>query len=340
MMDRRNSRRSFLGQVAAVAAGAAVRPGLLMAGEPEAAVQPPSTRPAGGARVIIARDEALTKGKVSEHGELLRKMLDASMQRLTGAADAAAAWRKLFKAQDRVGIKVNTLGFATQPAVVEAIVAGLRQAGVAAEKIIIWDRFDRELAAAGYKIAKAAGGVQIRGTAEDNYESGYQEKTETSGKIASRFSNILAEQVDALISVPVLKDHALAGATLGMKNFFGAIHNPREYHGEQCNPYIVDVVSHPIIRSKWRLTICDGTRAQYDKGPTRHPGFEWRYGGLLVGTDFVAVDAVGADLVDGQRKAKGLKTVAEVGRPYTYITTAAERGLGEGDLSRIERVEV
>ncbi|MGB2987173.1 MAG: DUF362 domain-containing protein, partial [Phycisphaerae bacterium] len=296
--------------------------------------------PGRKSRVAIARDDALTKGRVDEHGDLLRKLLDASMQKLTGTSDAAGAWGKLFDRKDRVGIKVNTLGLSTQPAVVDAIVAGLRQAGVPAENIIIWDRFDVELARAGFKLNKSKRGVQCRGTDAEQIGSGYQRQIESSGRIGSCFSRIVAEQVDALISVPVLKDHNLAGVSLGMKNFFGAIHNPNKYHDHNCDPYIADVVSHRFIGPKWRLTVCDATRAQYNAGPGSHPGFAWPFGGLIVSTDYVAADAVAADLLELQRKAKGLKSFADDGRPAKHIATAAARGLGESDLAKIERIEV
>jgi uncharacterized protein (DUF362 family) len=138
----------------------------------------------------------------------------------------------------------------------------------------------------------------------------------------------------------VLKDHNLAGVSLGMKNFFGAIHNPNKYHDHNCDPYVADVVSHRFIRPKWRLTVCDATRAQYHAGPGYHPGFAWSLGGLIVGSDFVAVDAVGADLIDAQRKAKGLKPLAEENRPGRHVATAGARGLGVANLAEIERIEV
>ena len=238
--------------------------------------------PATSARVVIARDEALAKGAVGEHADLLRKILNAALQKLTGSADVTTAWRSVIPANTRVGIKVNTLGLSTQPAVANAIVSGLRLAGVAAENIVIWDRFDVELARAGYKLNKSSGGVRCRGTDADRYGSGYLREIETSGRIGSCFSRIAAEEIDVLISVPVLKDHNLAGASLGLKNFFGAIHNPNKYHDDNCDPYIVDVVEHRYIRPKWKLTVCDATRAQYHAGPTRHPGYAWPFGGLIV----------------------------------------------------------
>ncbi|MBU0641479.1 MAG: DUF362 domain-containing protein [Planctomycetes bacterium] len=331
-MSERSTRRRFLARAGAVAASAVVPVERLFAHAHETR-QP-------RARVVIARDEKLTRGEVAEHGELVRKLLDASVQKLTNAPDAARAWRQFFTPTNRIGIKVNTLGLTTQPAVVEALVAGLRQAGVPAQNIIIWDRFDEELEQAGFKLNRAGDGVQCRGTQARRSSSGYQERVETSGQIGSCFSRIVAEQVDTLVCVPVLKDHNLAGVSLGMKNFYGAIHNPNKYHENNCDPYVVDVVSHRFIRPKWKLTVCDATRAQYHAGPGRHPGYAWPFGGLIVSGDFVAADAVAADLLEKQRKEQGLKTLAEEQRPARHIATAAARGLGMADLGRIERVEV
>ncbi len=333
-MSQQSTRRQFLVRTGAVAAGAVIP--TACDGKPAAPNEPRASARAAP-RVVIARDDKLTRGKVHEHRDLLPKLLDAAMQKLRKTPDAPAAWRQLFRPKDRVGIKVNTLGLSTQPAVVDAIVAGLRQADVPAENIIIWDRFQVELARAGFK---SRGGVQCRGTDESDHGSGYQRQIETKGKIGSCFSKIVAEQVDTLISVPVLKDHNLAGVSLGMKNFYGAIHNPQKYHDDNCDPYVADVVSHPYIRPKWRLTVCDATRAQYHGGPTFNPGFAWPFGGLIVSADFVAADALAAHMLEEQRKEKGMKPLERERRPTRHIATAGARGLGEADLSKIESIEV
>ena len=337
-MSADTTRRRFLaGAAAATAAALGVCRRSAIAAESPASV---AVAPKAGPRVAIARDDALTRGQVSEHADLLVKMLDAAMQRVTGATSPQQAWRGLFAPRDRIGIKVNTLGLPTQPAVVDAIVSGLRRADIPAGNIIIWDRFDVELVRAGYKLSRSGGAVQCRGTDAERYGSGYQKQVESSGQIGSCFSRILAEEVSALICVPVLKDHNLAGVSLSMKNFFGAIHNPNKYHDHNCDPYVVDVVSHRFIRPKWKLTVCDATRAQYHAGPTRNPEYAWPFGGLIVGTDFVAVDAVAADLLEKQRKAKALKSLEQEKRPVRHIATAEDRGLGTADLGKIERIEV
>jgi uncharacterized protein (DUF362 family) len=322
------TRREFLAQFGAVAAGVAL-PGRLwgQAGGPSA-------------RVVIARDEALERGSPDEHAETLRKLLDAAVQRLSGTEDPAAAWRKWFRPNERVGIKVNALGLHTLPAVVEAIISGLCRAGVPAENIIVWDRFDSELEKAGFRLNRSGSGPRCRGTDAERYGNGYAEKVETSGKVGTCFSRILVDEVDALICVPVLKDHNLAGVSLSMKCFYGAIHNPNKYHDNNCDPYIVDVVSHPLIARKWRLTVVDAVRGQYQGGPGKRREYQWSFGGLLVGTDFVAVDAVGAELIESKRREAGLKSLEADGRPPRYIATAASRGLGVADLDRIERIEI
>ncbi len=331
-MSMPTTRRRFMTQIGAAAAGVALpmpswMTSVCAAGDPMS-------------QVIVARDDVLTRGRIEEHADLVRKLLDASLQRLTGAADVVTAWRSLFKPADRVGIKVNTLGLSTNPVVVDAVVAGLRQADVPAENILVWDRFDVELQQAGFTLNRSVDGVRCYGTDAETIGSGYQRKIESSGRIGSCYSRIIAEKVDALISVPVLKDHSLAGVSLGMKNFYGAIHNPNKYHDDNCDPFVVDVVSHRFVRPKWRLTVCDATRAQCHAGPARHPGFMWPFGGLIVGTDVVAVDAVGADLVEAERKERGLKPLAEEKRSPRHIATAHARGLGVGDLARIRRIEV
>jgi len=329
-MSTGSTRREFLtkvGAAAAVAIGDVAAPGC-------------ASEHVSAPRVSIARHETLRRSEPAGHVDLLSKLLNKALQKITDTADEPGAWRQLFRPGDRIGIKVNTLGLSTHPAVVDAIVRGLSQAGIPERDILIWDRFDTELSRAGFELNKRDRGVQCRGTDAAGYGSGYQDQVEISGSIGSCFSRIVAEEVTALICVPVLKDHNLAGVSLGMKNFYGAIHNPNKYHDHNCDPYVADVVSHRFIAPKWRLTVCDATRAQYHAGPGHNPGYSWSFGGLIVGTDFVATDAVAADLLEKHRRAKGLKSLSEEKRPPKHIATAAARGLGVADLTEIERYEV
>ena len=75
--------------------------------------------------------------------------------------------------------------------------------------------------------------------------------------MGSLVSNTLAQTCDAVINLPVLKDHGIVGVTMALKNLFGAIHNPNKYHIDAGDPYVADVNMLPPIRQKVRLTICD-----------------------------------------------------------------------------------
>ena len=87
-MSVRTTRREFLARVGAAAGTAlAAEPLMVALGQPAE----PATR------VVIARDEALTTGRVDEHRDLLLKLLGTAMQKLTGARDGATAWRAVLR---------------------------------------------------------------------------------------------------------------------------------------------------------------------------------------------------------------------------------------------------
>ncbi len=72
----------------------------------------------------------------------LRKMLDASITRLTGLNDAREAWAALFKPGERIAIKVNTFSNSliwTHVPLVTAVTESLQEAGIPAEQITIFD---------------------------------------------------------------------------------------------------------------------------------------------------------------------------------------------------------
>ena len=100
------------------------------------------------------------------------------------------------------------------------------------------------------------------------------------GSAASLLSKTLTQTCDAVINLPVLKDHGIVGVTMALKNLFGAIHNPNKYHSDVGDPYVADVYMLPPIRQKVRLAICDATTAQYEGGPSYMPQWGWSYNGL------------------------------------------------------------
>jgi len=148
------------------------------------------------------------------------------------------------------------------------------------------------------------------------------------------------ERVDALINIPVLKDHDLAGISGAMKNFYGAIQNPNKYHGNNCSPYVAELNTHPLIKNKLRLNLCDATRIQVHNGPAYFPAHALDYGGLLVSRDPVALDYLGWQIIEKERKARGLKTLAQEDREPKYIMEAAGLRLGTADPGKIHTIKI
>ncbi len=109
-----------------------------------------------------------------------------------------------------------------------------------------------------------------------------------------RCSKPIAE-ADRVINVPVVKHHSLSRATLGMKNWFGAVVGRRP----NLHQRIAQVCAELGAAFRPTLTVIDATRVLTGGGPT---------GGSLalvrpddciaVATDPVAADAWGATLLD------------------------------------------
>ncbi len=292
-------------------------------------------------RVVIASDPALRATFASPESARVLKLLDRAVQSFYAADSPLAAWKKIARPNEVVGLKVNCLsgrGAATSTVLVEAIGERLQQAGIPARNIVVWDRLNSDLESAGFQPASRKDRIRCLG----NDSAGYGMDLAVFGSAGSLLSNTLTKTCDAVINLPVLKDHGIAGVTLALKNVFGAIHNPNKYHVNAGNPYIADVNMFPAIRQKIRLTICDAISAQYEGGPSYMPQWSWSFNGLLVARDPVALDYTGWQILERKRAEKGFKSLRDLHREPLYIATAADSAhrLGTNDPQRIDLVKV
>jgi len=340
MNTARQTRRRFLHYLAAAPAGLwtfAKSKDALAAGPEKSGPKRIHSSSPSKAKVVIAKRTSASESEVAIKNAEVIRLLNDSVAAFAGKPDAQSAWRSLFMPGDVVGIKVNSLagdGLASHPVLVGAIADGLAGAGISRDRIIVWDRQEHELEAAGFS-RDSVNGARVLAT--DSRGIGYEQGIEFSGDIGSCFSRILSRVCTAIINVPVLKDHDLSGVSLGMKNFYGAIHNPNKYHDNNCDPYIADLNAHPFIAKKLRLVVCDGLKGQYHGGPAFRPQWTWPAGTLIVGNDPVAVDRIGLELIERKRRKAGMPPLKEVGREPSYIRTASERGLGVGNLKNISK---
>ncbi len=133
-----------------------------------------------------------------------------------------------------------------------------------------------------------------------------------------------ALQADVLISLPVAKSHMDTGVSFGMKNMMGLIWDREYFHQYiDLNQGIADL--NTVLKPN--LIIMDATRPMTTAGPGG-PGKIVTLDTIIAGTDPVAVDAYTVPIAEwyGRRFT---------GQNVKYIKTAAEMGLGEIDVSKL-----
>jgi uncharacterized protein (DUF362 family) len=291
-------------------------------------------------KIVIARDSNLQPNQNQIDTDRLINLLDTGMQAYFGEDSVLKSWKKVVQPGEVIGLKVNCLSGpgGTHRELVEAMCERLLKAGIKADQIIIWDRLNEDLENGGFKIVYRGNQIKCFG----NDAAGFSSDFEIFGSAASLVSKTIAQLCDGVINVPVLKDHGIAGLTMSLKNMFGAIHNPNKYHLNVGDPYIADVYMLPSIRKKVRLTICDTINAQYEGGPSFMPHWTWPYNGLLFGTDPVALDYQGWQIIEDERLKHQLKSLKESGREPTYISTAADakHRLGTNDPGKMEVINL
>lgn len=277
---------------------------------------PPSATPGlpdARGRVVRARHPA---GADPDLGA----MLDAALVALTQLESAAQAWSALFAPDERVAIKVNTIGssgYWTPPALVTAVTARLQEVGVPAEQIVIFDRQSRELESAGYRLNREGPGVRCYGT-DDRMAEGW----EILGTPV-RLSEIVTG-CDALINLPILKQHGMAGISFAMKNHYGTFDKPWQFHhGEAIARGMAQLNALDPIRDRTRLIVGAALDVIQGGWHSAVPADT-----LTMSFDPVAHDAVGLRVYDEVMSAEGRSTAAAWDRAGPWLEAGADLGLG------------
>jgi hypothetical protein len=324
MPPARLSRRTFLAGAGATAAAGLTSGPLVARCLAEAAQQDAATAEGRWARVVEVRSDHVLVGR-TVHPTLLRNVLRVGLSALTGRKDEREAWRTLLAPEDVIGIKFNRSGAdalgITAP-LVEALVASLTEAGWTTAAIV--------------PIEIPRNWHEKLGTTPPRED--WLPAEVTFGEYSDRLAGVL-DQVTAIINVPFLKHHNIAGMTCSLKNLSHAlVKHPARYHADKCTPYIGDIVALPLIRGKLRLHLVNALRVVIDKGPEAHPPNIIDRKGLLFALDPVAVDSLGLEILNRTRLDGGLGKIEDEQGPVTFLAAAAARGLGRDALHEIDYV--
>ena len=274
------------------------------------------------------------RGNRFPHADAARKMVDEAVCRLTGERDASRAFGHFVTPEDRVGLKINVVGgrmASTMKEVTDAVVDGVRAAGVPDGQIMIFDQFGGNMKGARYLWQERPGILRTLNHDAIGYE---REWLRSPGGGRAKLSKALS-WATAIINLPVLKDHDLAGVTCTMKNMvFGCVEKPHLMH-QDIHTALPHFYAMEEIRGKVRVHIVDGSFCLYDGGPHYKGSAHTTHDSVYATTDPVAMDTIALEVVETLRAANGFKSLAEVGRPATYLKLAEKLGLGIGERRRI-----
>jgi uncharacterized protein (DUF362 family) len=293
-------------------------------------------------KVVLVKGKGVLSLSDSIDQKKLSQMYSRGLELLFGSKNPQESLRHLFKSSDNVAIKINTIGgkkISTRPEVSNSLAKLLAGSGISESNLIIWDRTNRELREAGYRLNANRSGLKVHGTDTQVNWAGYNYDLVSHLNIGSRFAKIQSNFATASISLAILKDHGMAGVTAGMKNYFGAIHNPNKYHDTNCNPYVAELFDTDSIKEKHKLSILDCLVVQFHRGPSFHARWAEKYEALIFGLDPVATDYIGWQVIEKLRAENGLPSLKEENREPDYLKSAEKMGLGKANSHDIKLIE-
>jgi hypothetical protein len=317
-------------------------------------------------RVVLAKNDRAIANDTPDTG-VLHDMLSRALTTLTGAASVDAAWNVLVSPEDIIGLKVNPVAgklLTTSPEIVHVIISQLEHAGIPRKNLVIWDRREFEMHEVGFTLGNFPG-IRIAGTEKKDKNGSFYDKD---GKLYSEkmidrdwyywadveekydnetfpymvnegkhsyFATICTKEITKIINVPILKN-AGSAVTLCLKNLaFGSISNTSRLHKDLWHETCAEVPAFPPLRDKVALNIVDGLRGCYQGGPAANPQFITAFHTILVGTDPVAVDRVGHDIILRTRIEKKIQK-EDNPKARLFMDMAEKLGLGTADLAKID----
>lgn len=332
--------------------------------------------PFPGRVVKVVDAKALHGDRVD--GEVVREMVEEGITRLTGKG-LRASFRLFFTREDVIGLKVNPVGaplISTRPEVVEAVIRWLADNRVPRRNIVIWDRFEEMLPAAGFtpqrfpgvrivgmqrmaeegesfrdlsgrhisagnfdpEVFYLARGVVGKGVRGYKDDEFYLNQHVFAGE-ESYFGRLVTQQLTKIVNLAAYKNTG-NGISMATKNLgYAAICNTGRLHQPLFFKVCTEVLAAPCIREKLVLNVTDGLRGQYDGGPDKNEQFVYANNALYFATDPFALDMVCHRELLAVRRARGV-TVNEHPRFTEYLRYAERLGLGVVAPERLRLVEV
>ncbi|KPL04610.1 MAG: hypothetical protein AMJ90_00120 [candidate division Zixibacteria bacterium SM23_73_2] len=145
----------------------------------------------------------------------------------------------------------------------------------------------------------------------------------------------------ALVNVRPLRTHHWSGVGGCTKNHIMFSPHPPKYHPNSCED-LATVWDLPIVKGKTRLNILVLlTPLFHGIGPHHFDStYMWDYKGMLVGTDPVALDAVGVRIFQAKRLAFFGEDRPLKPPPHHIVFADTKHKLGTSDMKKIELIKL
>jgi len=153
--------------------------------------------------------------------------------------------------------------------------------------------------------------------------------------------NDIFKKATALVNVRPLRTHHWAGVGGLIKNHIMFSPEPWNYHDNSCAD-LAAVWKLPIVKDKTRLNILVMLTPLFHGIGAHHfdREYTWKYNGLLVGTDPVAVDTVGLQILMAKRRAYFGEEKPMKPSPHHIAFADTKHNLGVADLGKINLIKL
>ena len=163
--------------------------------------------------------------------------------------------------------------------------------------------------------------------------------------IAISDRNVLYEPVfkkaTALINARPMRSHHWSGVGSLIKNYIMFVPDPYNYHEESC-ARLGEIWTYPIVKDKTRLNVLVMFTPQFHNvGPHGFsPRHVWKYYGIIVGFDPVAVDTIGVKIIQGIRNEYFGEERPLTPPPHHIKRADTKYRIGTADLSKINLIKI
>ncbi len=153
--------------------------------------------------------------------------------------------------------------------------------------------------------------------------------------------NPVFQKATALINARPMRSHHWSGVGGLIKNYIMFIPEPISIHPDSCAD-LASIWHLPVVKDKTRLNVLVMFTPQFHSfGPhSFNPKYVWKYHGILLGFDPVAVDATGLRIIEGIR-LDYFGDDRPLNPPAKHIAIAdAKYHLGTADPAKIELIKI